>query len=104
MQAFRYNNDDRAPLLYWSRSQIDQFYEHLPKLLGVLRSPAMAVELKLQTSERNGESFGEMIVVTNQRWMHGRRAFIGRRNLVGAYMERDCFESTLRTMGPSSLV
>eukprot|EP00040_Diaphanoeca_grandis_P015674 m.80283 g.80283 ORF g.80283 m.80283 type:complete len:504 (+) comp25298_c0_seq2:209-1720(+) len=79
---FRYNNDDRSPLLHLSSHQIDLFYTHLPLLLEVLRDPQLMIEVQLDV--------GDMVIVDNHRVLHGRTAFSGAgRNLFGCYAEMD---------------
>lgn len=91
MTMFRYNNDDRAALDNMSYEQIREFYTYIPDLLRTMRDPALGLKIKLNV--------GDMLVVQNQRVLHGREAFVGMRNLVGAYIDRDDFESKARVLG-----
>jgi hypothetical protein len=108
---FRYNNDDRAPLkpelfvgggggggCSGCKTDADfhqlmkEFYEeHLPNLLKTSQLKTMACELKLKV--------GDMLVVNNHRVLHGRRTFEGPRNMIGAYMGLDEYESACRLQG-----
>ena len=47
---------------------------------------------------RAGLEVGEMVVIDNHRVCHGRTAFTGFRNLVGCYVGRDDWESSLRVL------
>jgi alpha-ketoglutarate-dependent taurine dioxygenase len=40
-----------------------------------------------------------MVLVHNSRVLHGREAFEGARNLLGAYMDQDELDSTARVLG-----
>ncbi len=40
-----------------------------------------------------------MLLVNNTRVLHGREAFEGPRNLLGAYMDQDELDSTARVLG-----
>ena len=40
-----------------------------------------------------------MLLVHNSRVLHGREAFDGARNLLGAYMDQDELDSTARVLG-----
>jgi len=129
IRKFRYNNDDRAPLrqelfrpppplentkhptdpchdrnsspaLSSSAAASSGFEEtmsalyasHLPNLLRATQSSSLALELRLQE--------GDALVLCNHRVLHGRRAFEGKgRNLSGAYLGLDEFESACRCLG-----
>lgn len=117
LNQFRFNNDDRAPFhaadfspppiesvweleeagdaprLLQSEEVLERFYaEYLPTLLATKEDPAFAFEVRL------GQ--GDMICVNNHRVMHGRRAFEGKgRNMMGAYVGLDEFESVCRLRG-----
>jgi trimethyllysine dioxygenase len=88
---FRYNNDDRAVLDSLSMDQIRTFYECIPDLLRTTRDPHLGLKTKLRV--------GDMLVIDNNRVLHGRESFVGMRNLVGAYVDRDDFESRARVLG-----
>jgi trimethyllysine dioxygenase len=97
IRQFRFNNEDRAPLgpdvFGGSGRLLDEFYlKHLPRLIRTTRDAAFAFEVKLEP--------GTMLVVSNHRVMHGRREFRGpNRNLIGAYVDLDEFESRCRLHG-----
>jgi hypothetical protein len=40
-----------------------------------------------------------VLAVDNHRVLHGRKAFVGYRNLLGFYMDRDMVESKMRQLG-----
>jgi alpha-ketoglutarate-dependent taurine dioxygenase len=44
-------------------------------------------------------SVGTMVLVHNARILHGREAFAGARNLLGAYMDQDELDSKARVLG-----
>ncbi|KAI9922583.1 hypothetical protein PsorP6_001274 [Peronosclerospora sorghi] len=88
---FRHNDYDRAPLTHLSFNQVSEFYQEHHKLLPIMRLPEMEFSTKLQV--------GEMIVVDNQRVMHGRYAFqSGERALIGCYIGQTEYESRLRVL------
>jgi alpha-ketoglutarate-dependent taurine dioxygenase len=89
---FRHNDYDRAPLTHLSFEDVDRFYRAHRKLLEIMRRDSMEVATKLRV--------GEMIVVDNQRVMHGRNAFDGgERALIGCYIGQTEYESRLRVLG-----
>ncbi|KUF90499.1 arabinan endo-1 [Phytophthora nicotianae] len=89
---FRHNDYDRAPLTHLSFEEVGEFYKAHRKLLEVMRRPEMEFCMKLQV--------GDMVVVDNQRVMHGRHAFQGGdRALIGCYIGRTEYESRLRVLG-----
>ncbi|KAI9922626.1 hypothetical protein PsorP6_001138 [Peronosclerospora sorghi] len=70
---------------------LSEFYQAHHKLLAIMRRPEMEFSTKLQV--------GEMIVVDNQRVMHGRYAFqSGERALIGCYIGQTEYESRLRVL------
>ncbi|KAF1316769.1 Trimethyllysine dioxygenase, partial [Globisporangium splendens] len=89
---FRHNDYDRAPLTHLSFDDVQRFYEYHRELMTIIRDPAMEATVKLRV--------GEMIVVDNQRVMHGRNAFDGGdRALIGSYIGRNEYDSRLRVLG-----
>ncbi|KAL4110103.1 hypothetical protein PRIC1_001796 [Phytophthora ramorum] len=89
---FRHNDYDRAPLTHLSFEEVGGFYKAHRKLLEVMRRPEMEFCTKLQV--------GDMVVVDNQRVMHGRHAFQGGdRALIGCYIGQTEYESRLRVLG-----
>lgn len=82
-----YNNHDRAPFLLPPEQEGD-FYSALAVLESLLERPGNVVEIRLEK--------GQMILVDNWRLLHGRRAFTGRREMAGGYLNREDLESGLR--------
>eukprot|EP00668_Euglena_longa_P014091 GGOE01018063.1.p1 GENE.GGOE01018063.1~~GGOE01018063.1.p1 ORF type:complete len:782 (-),score=227.67 GGOE01018063.1:690-3035(-) len=89
--AFMYNNDDRAPLVNLPEAVVEEFYEHLPNFLELLRSPKLSREVLLRS--------GDCLFVNNLRVLHGRRSFVGERELIGGYLSRDQLHSACRRNG-----
>ncbi|TYZ56900.1 hypothetical protein PybrP1_003625 [[Pythium] brassicae (nom. inval.)] len=88
----RYNDYDRAPLTHLPFAAVEQFYRHHRALVRVLRDASLEATLKLRV--------GEMVVVDNQRVLHGRAAFDGgERSLIGSYIGRNEYDSRLRVLG-----
>ncbi|KAF1780279.1 TauD/TfdA-like domain [Phytophthora cactorum] len=89
---FRHNDYDRAPLTHLNFEEVGEFYKAHRKLLEVLRRTETEFCMRLQV--------GDMMIVDNQRVMHGRHAFQGGdRALIGCYIGRTEFESRLRVLG-----
>jgi trimethyllysine dioxygenase len=89
---FRFNNDDRGTLKGLSVGEMKEFYHHLKVVQRLLRDPALEFNILLNP--------GTMILVDNQRVLHGRTAFEGtERNLLGFYMDRDLVESRMKVLG-----
>ena len=88
MRRFRYNNDDRAPLINLPSEDIPLFYRHLHTLTRIIRDPKLSAFVRLRA--------GDGVIVDNHRVMHGRQSFRGPRNLLGWYMDRDELESCAR--------
>ena len=91
IQRFRYNNDDRAPLINLPSEDIPLFYRHLRTLMQITREPKLSAFVRLRE--------GDGVIVDNHRVMHGRQSFRGSRNLLGWYMDRDELESCARRVG-----
>lgn len=73
--------------------ELATFYPAFLNLMRLIRDPAYAVRLRLQT--------GEMVVFDNRRILHGRDAFdpsTGLRHLHGCYVDRGDFDSRLRKL------
>eukprot|EP00667_Euglena_gracilis_P003760 EG_transcript_3771 len=85
MTAFTYNNDDRAPLVNLPEAVVEEFYQHLPHFLALLRCPELSREVLLGR--------GDCLLVHNQRVLHGRRSFVGAREFIGGYLARDQLHS-----------
>jgi len=89
--AVAYNNDDRAPLADLPEDVVEEFYDHLPVWLQLLRSPALSREVRLAA--------GDLLLLNNQRVLHGRRSFEGPREMIGGYIARDSLHSACRRHG-----
>ena len=77
---FRYNNDDRSVMNFLNSQDVEEFYEHIPLLLELLRDDHFVLRTRLKK--------GTMAIVNNHRVLHGRDSFLGTgRNLVGCYAE-----------------
>ncbi|CAM9165186.1 unnamed protein product [Discosporangium mesarthrocarpum] len=87
----RHNDSDRAPLDLLSDEELDRFYCHHQALTRIIRDPTMVARILLQP--------GDMVVCDNQRTLHGREGFQGRRRMVGCYVGRDELESMGRVCG-----
>lgn len=84
----RYNETDRAPLDTLPFDDVPLFYRHVAALHGVLDESELALRLEP----------GDAIVINNHRVLHGRHAFVGRRNLIGCYLTADDWQSRLRVL------
>ena len=77
---FRYNNDDRSAMHFLDSEEVEQFYQHVPLLLELLRDDKFVLKTRLKP--------GDIVIVNNHRVLHGRERFEGSgRNLVGCYAE-----------------
>lgn len=83
-----FNNADRAPFLL-PADEMERFYEALRAF------EALANDHRLQWRRVNPP--GEAMLFDNWRVLHGRTAYTGHRHLCGAYVNREDFESRLRT-------
>jgi trimethyllysine dioxygenase len=90
VRQLRYNPYDLAPLDYLRPHQIADYYRHTKTLNSMLRSKEYISYCKMDV--------GEMVIVDNHRVLHGRTKFTGFRNMVGCYMGRDDWLSTLRSL------
>ncbi|CAM9264368.1 unnamed protein product [Pylaiella littoralis] len=84
----RHNDYDRAPLDYLSTDDVDRFYEHHTSLSKIIRDPSLVARIVLEP--------GECVILDNQRAMHGRESFKGRRRMVGCYLGMDELHSEAR--------
>lgn len=84
---FRYNDIDRAPL-----DIVDQmsYYKSFHSLIKILQSPETEVQFKLVP--------GLMLCTNNWRVLHGRNSFVGKRKLIGCYLNEEDFLSRLRVL------
>ena len=68
-----------------------EFYSHWRILQGLLRDQKNVFEILLHP--------GMMVLVDNQRVLHGRTSFEGtERNLMGCYIDRDLVESRMHML------
>jgi trimethyllysine dioxygenase len=82
----RYNETDRDVFDSLSAAEVEGFYKH-----------ARALEAALDASElRFKLAPGVALILDNQRVLHGRVGFEGRRNLIGCYLTADDWRSKLR--------
>lgn len=86
-----FNNADRAPFLL-PADEMETFYDALRAF------EALANDHRLQVRRRNPP--GEAMLMDNWRVLHGRTAYTGHRRLCGAYLNREDFESRLRSTSP----
>lgn len=87
--GFRYNELDRAPLAPpLTYGDVGAFYAHQETLVQVLHRLEVAVRLEAGTA----------LILNNHRVLHGRYAFRGRRNMLGAYLTPDDWMSNLRVL------
>jgi trimethyllysine dioxygenase len=89
-----YNNHDRAPL-WLPPEDMDELYRSLAVFDEALRAPANQFEFGLRP--------GSMVLFDNWRALHGRRAFSGDRHLIGGYLNREDYESTIRRLAQQPL-
>lgn len=89
-----YNNHDRAPL-WLPPEEMDELYRSLGVFDDGLRAPVNQFEFGLRP--------GSMVLFDNWRALHGRRAFTGDRHLIGGYLNREDYESTIRRLAPHPL-
>ncbi|CAM9549273.1 unnamed protein product [Scytosiphon promiscuus] len=87
----RHNDYDRAPLDYLSNEDIDLFYEHHKTLSAIIRDPSLVARILLEP--------GDCVILDNQRTLHGRESFKGRRRMVGCYLGMDELHSMARVLG-----
>jgi trimethyllysine dioxygenase len=79
-----FNNEDRAPLNF-SLEKMKKFYKAIYLFMKLLRSPTNIYQFSLKP--------GTLLIINNQRVLHGRRAFTGHRHLCGAYLNKEDFIS-----------
>ncbi len=89
-----FNNHDRAPFVL-PEPQMSRLYE----ALGVFDH--MIQDRKNQFAF--GQRPGDMVIFDNWRLLHGRLSFQGQRHMVGAYLNREDFESRMRVLGAQPL-
>ena len=89
VMAFRCNERTMAPLDI-PADLIEPVYAALRTIFGLVYEPAMKVEFQLQS--------GEALVFDNQRVLHARTAFAGRRHIRQCHVDRDEVFSRLRRL------
>jgi alpha-ketoglutarate-dependent taurine dioxygenase len=85
----RYNNDDRAPLCL-DVNETREYYRALCVWQSIVRDPSNILEIAL--------SPGLVVCFDNWRVLHGRNAFVGRRQVCGCYHSADDWHSRLRAL------
>jgi alpha-ketoglutarate-dependent taurine dioxygenase len=104
--GLRFNNDDRAPLVFGGRDSsaggsstfpvpMPTVYQHLRRLIETMRMPQHELWMPLRP--------GTVLIFNNQRVMHGRASFSIKsgRVLSGAYLAADTWTSRLRAVSAS---
>ncbi|CAK9005963.1 Trimethyllysine dioxygenase, partial [Durusdinium trenchii] len=89
-KRFRYNLYDLSPIDYLPHDKIPDYYKATKVINAYIRSPEYISYMRLEP--------GEMAIIDNGRVCHGRTAFQGFRNMVGCYVGRDDWLSTLRSL------
>lgn len=89
-----FNNHDRAPFAL-PEPEMSELYEALGVFAGLIQDRANQYAF--------GQREGDMVIFDNWRLMHGRLAFEGQRHMVGAYLNREDFESRMRMLQPRPL-
>lgn len=92
VRAVRYNGRSMAPLDL-PEDRVVPFYQACRRFAQRLHDPAATVSFRL--------SPGDLFIVDNQRVLHGRRGFGGKRHLQGAYADKDGLLSRLRILEAS---
>jgi alpha-ketoglutarate-dependent taurine dioxygenase len=88
---FRWNDLDRYPPPPQDLEATSTYYQHTHILNQFIADPRFQYTFKLRP--------GTTLCVDNWRLMHGRTAFTGLRRMVGAYIQRDTYESRCRHLG-----
>jgi len=89
VEWIRYNPYDRSPVPLAENLQ-GPMYKALASLGALLEDPNAALKFKLRP--------GRLLLVDNWRVLHGRTAFVGRRELCGCYLPRDDWLNKARQM------
>ncbi|OQS03619.1 trimethyllysine dioxygenase [Thraustotheca clavata] len=89
IESFRLNDGDRSVLTHLSFEDTFAFYKHHKVLWQAINE----LEIVHKLHE------GDMMIVDNQRVLHGRHAFIGERALIGCYIGKTEYDSRLRVLG-----
>jgi len=92
IERVAFNNSDRMELKgkEWTFEKIQKFYKSLKSLLLLLHDPSNQIHLQMQ--------HGSLLVIDNQRLLHGRTAFTGYRRICGSYIDKDLFECKVRNL------
>lgn len=89
VRAVRYNNRSAAPFDLPEEVMVP-YYRACRRFSRLLHDPQATVGFKLAA--------GDLFIVDNQRVLHGRRGFGGKRHLQGAYSDKDGLLSRLRVL------
>ncbi|HEV7417123.1 MAG TPA: TauD/TfdA family dioxygenase [Tianweitania sediminis] len=89
-----FNNHDRAPFVL-PEPQMSRLYEALGVFDHLIQDRANQFAF--------GQRPGDMVIFDNWRLLHGRLAFKGQRHMVGAYLNREDFESRMRVLAAQPL-
>lgn len=89
-----FNNHDRAPFVL-PESQMTRLYDALGVFDQMIQDRSNQFAF--------GQRPGDMVIFDNWRLLHGRLAFQGHRHMVGAYLNREDFESRMRVLGAQPL-
>jgi trimethyllysine dioxygenase len=84
-----YNNYDRAPFRL-AAPRMNAFYRALQLFNRLINDPANEITMRLAP--------GTALLFDNWRTLHGRRAYQGYRQLCGAYLNKEDFDSKLRVL------
>lgn len=90
MQHVRWNNNDRSAMNSVHPDVMEEWYRAIRDWNKCLTEPLSEYWVKLQPRT--------VVVIDNQRVLHGRAEFTGRRQLCGAYIGKDDFMSKLRVL------
>jgi trimethyllysine dioxygenase len=86
-----FNNHDRAPF-HLPEPQMSRLYDALEVFDHLVQ--------QRENQFAFGQRPGDMVIFDNWRLLHGRLAFEGQRHMVGAYLNREDFESRMRMLAP----
>ena len=93
VKQIAYNNYDRAPFRL-PASRIAEFYRALALWHRLINDPAYEISMRLLP--------GTVLFFDNWRTLHGRHSFKGHRQMCGAYVNMEDFQSKLRVLRASS--
>ncbi|PFH53122.1 hypothetical protein AMATHDRAFT_1547 [Amanita thiersii Skay4041] len=86
----RWNNDDRSVMSHLEPHNVEKWYKAIRAWHQCLTSPDSEYWVQLRP--------GTAVVVDNQRVLHGRSAFDGKRRMCGAYIGMDEYRSKLTVL------